>query len=371
MLVEPEPAFILHGPESSDRIIQVLGGLDVNGDGSQDLIYASQLWDDATDGEVTNRGGFGILLGGKAATPGKVKVLCGPDFAFYGDRASATLGYALTSMGDLDGDGCDDFAVGARTHGQGQGGQGQVRVYFGFGAACAHAQPKMIALAPGLANSRVGTSLAGGQDADGDGIPDLVVGADGYRVGSDTVGAAWLLPGSYLRGLPKEDACHEGQLGSAYSCPVCPAGQVSAGTCNPREARALRPMTPTGSSSPLLVAGTTSGQLMGTSVALVPGAAGQGRALIAVGSPQGAFAGVGGAGGASLYRVTGQDAQRALDPAPAAIFGGEPSWAGSLLGEELHAARVGQQAMCVVAGTRSRAVGLDQGAAFVLPVPIP
>lgn len=374
-LVEPTPAFILHGSQSSDRIIQVIGNLDVNGDGKKDILYSSYLWDDASNGSESNRGGFGIILGGHAATPDKITVLCDADYTFYGDLANGHLGWSLAPAGDVNADGCDDFVVGARSHSQSFGSQGQVRLYFGWGPTCETNTARMIALAPGVANARVGAGVAGGHDLDGDNIPDLVVSGDTYRVGSDSVGAAWALPGSYLKTLPKERACHEAELGTTaatYSCPVCPPAQVADGTCNPREAKTLRSLTPTGYAGPLLVAGKAPGEAFGTSITLVPGVGPQGRALIGVGSPQADRAGVPGAGGAFFYAVTGAGASSKLDPAPVSIFGGEPSLPGSLLGEELHAISLGAgKAMCVIGGTRSDAVGVDQGAAFVMPFGAP
>ena len=125
----------------------------------------------------------------------KTQVICGPDYLFKGAADNSQLGFELTPMGDINEDGCDDIAVSALIEDQGATNQGQIWLVYGFNpnsTTCAFDRPQFVAgLAPGVSESRVGRSLAGGVDADGDGTPDLAVGAIDFRVGGQRLGAAF------------------------------------------------------------------------------------------------------------------------------------------------------------------------------------
>ena len=60
----------------------------------------------------------------------------------------------MSVMGDLNGDGCDEIAVGAPRENAGRSDQGIVRVIFGFGGPGCPAEPEMVALASGVTNSQ-------------------------------------------------------------------------------------------------------------------------------------------------------------------------------------------------------------------------
>jgi hypothetical protein len=93
------------------------------------------------------------------------------------------FGRALTGLGDLDGDGVPDLAVGANEDDTGGYNAGKVYVLFLTRQGTVRAQHEIsaqsgdaLALVP-RAGSQLGSSLAGMGDVDGDGIPDLAIGA--------------------------------------------------------------------------------------------------------------------------------------------------------------------------------------------------
>lgn len=335
-LFESDPAFIVHGREVSDQIRAVAGGMDINGDGFDDVVYGSYLWDGSAG---SNTGGYAVLYG-RAATAGKITPICDPDLFIHGDRANGFLGWSVSAAGDLDKDGCDEFVVGARDHSQGAGTQGQVRVVFGWGAACQGNSPRQVAFAPGLSGSRAGTSVAGGLDVDGDNTPDVVVGGMNYRVGTNSVGAAWLLSGALVSALPREAVTTNAAV------------------------QTLNGFTLGNRTEPDLLTGSLSGELFGTSVALVPGLGPNQTAGIAVGSPLSDVSGMPQSGGVLMYTYE----NNRLNTDPVAVFAGESVVSTGRLGETCAATSFKGKPHVGMGGYRANSVGLDQGAAFVAPL---
>ncbi len=111
-----------------------------------------------------------------------------------GDRT----GLALALIGDFDGDGFADLAIGAPE--AGGDARGALHILFGDGGRL----PDLVQLAGGdrvvtlegsAAGDRLGTSLAAAGDVNGDGLADLVVGAIGVDGGGADSGAAYVLLG--------------------------------------------------------------------------------------------------------------------------------------------------------------------------------
>src|SRR5262245_36543918 len=105
------------------------------------------------------------------------------------------FGVSVESLGDLDGDGDRELAVGAYQDDDGGVDQGAVWILFPDAAGDVASEQKISATAGGFAGDLDPTDFFGGDlapigDLDDDGIPDLAVGAagdDGLR------GAVWIL----------------------------------------------------------------------------------------------------------------------------------------------------------------------------------
>ena len=95
------------------------------------------------------------------------------------------FGSTLAALGDLDGDGSSELAVGAQRSGPGQ--PGFVSVLSGTNGRVLYTLHGL------LRDDRFGRSLSGGLDLDGDAVPDLVVGALDERERESG------LPSGYLR----------------------------------------------------------------------------------------------------------------------------------------------------------------------------
>ena len=150
----------------------------------------------ASAGDVNGDGTVDYIIGApghpQVGNPGRVVVYSGADHTLLYDLSGVqSFGRSVTGVGDTDGDGYDDFAVGAEFFGAGPGGlltgPGQVAVYSGQNGALLWSQTGF--------NS--GDLLGGGAgrlaDLDGDGHGDLVVAARGADNGN---GRAYIFSGA-------------------------------------------------------------------------------------------------------------------------------------------------------------------------------
>jgi hypothetical protein len=153
---------------------------DVNGDGFADLIVGATGTFNVTG--RTNTGCAYLYLGGVSGLPTSPAVrLTGPD------GLNGNFGFAVTSAGDVNGDGYADVAVSAIRANFSAG-----RVYIYLGSATGLA-PDPSATLNGPSNGTFfGHALAGAGDVNGDGYGDLLVGSSNFN----DLGRAYLYAGS-------------------------------------------------------------------------------------------------------------------------------------------------------------------------------
>lgn len=134
---------------------------DLDGDGLAELLVQAQLDSGAlnpTDGAVVFTAAGAPLYTVSDTTASGV--------------LGSDLGSAVAGVGDVSGDGVPDFAVGAPRELTPQTLGGAVHVYSGADGSELHVLNN--AVAP---NGRLGTSVSGFADLDGDGFPDVLAGA--------------------------------------------------------------------------------------------------------------------------------------------------------------------------------------------------
>ena len=156
---------------------------DVNGDGYSDVLVGAPAYDNGQ----TDEGRVFLYLGsasGLSTTAART---------FESNQALARFGASVTTAGDLNGDGFDDFAVGAERWDGTQVDEGAVFVYTGASTAASIALATT--LVAGNADARFGYSVAYGGDVNGDGYSDLVVGAPYYSNGQSQEGAVFVYNG--------------------------------------------------------------------------------------------------------------------------------------------------------------------------------
>jgi FG-GAP repeat/FG-GAP-like repeat len=139
---------------------------DVNGDGRDDLALGAP----------------------SAGLPGRVDVVLGgsgaPWFTVTGQTSQEQLGFSLATAGDVDHDGVTDFVAGAPYAANG----GNVRVYSG-----ASGQVLWTTIAGNKPDDYFGGSVAGVGDLDGDGWSDLAIGGSGVDTSGTSAGAVRLV----------------------------------------------------------------------------------------------------------------------------------------------------------------------------------
>ncbi len=168
--------------DQSGRAVAVLG--DVNGDGFDDLAVGAP---DADPAGRTNAGEIYVVYGAEDGFPAELdpSTMGGGGFLVSGADPFDFAGFAVAGAGDVNGDGFDDFVIGAYARDTG-GGEAAGAAYLVFGSAEGHPDGLDLGDLDGSngfamfglsAMSGTGRAVAGAGDVNGDGFDDFVVGA--------------------------------------------------------------------------------------------------------------------------------------------------------------------------------------------------
>ncbi len=198
----------LHGADIDDRSgysVSLSG--DLNGDGYDDLVIGAGGGDGLTPIRQLAGEAYVVFGGKSVANVINLANLGTPSGAagskIFGAAAYDGLGYSLSVVGDVNGDGLDDLLIGARFAAAG-GDSYAGRSYLLFGSASLAASIDLATVSAGVtflgedAGDESGASVRGAGDVNGDGYNDLIIGApngDGSANGKSNAGESYLLFG--------------------------------------------------------------------------------------------------------------------------------------------------------------------------------
>ncbi len=178
---------------------------DVNGDGIDDFIIGAPFFDVAVPNPLPgpvpgeDTGAAYIIYGRTGATRGNIDLanLSATDgFRIEGEAKNHYAGTSVSAAGDVNGDGIDDFLVGARYGSDTLGGfEGRAYVVYGKLGTRGTLQLSALTAAEGFSIQGdatfdyIGTAVAAAGDVNGDGFDDIVLGApNGESSGSFFMG---------------------------------------------------------------------------------------------------------------------------------------------------------------------------------------
>ncbi len=171
--------FSFFGTHLSDNLgNSVSGAGDVNNDGFDDVIIG--ISDAPSSNSIIPQAGRAVVYSG---VDGSLL------HSFEANSTQIRFGGTVSDAGDVDRDGYADFIIGADRENLFAGDTGSVRVYSGFDGSVIHTFF-------GVGNDRFGNSASGAGDVDGDGFPDIIVGAYFDGTNGTRAGAVYVFSGA-------------------------------------------------------------------------------------------------------------------------------------------------------------------------------
>jgi hypothetical protein len=189
---------------------------DVNGDGFDDVIMGADFYDNGQ----TDEGGALVYQGGPLGLPGT------PNWTAESNQFGALFGYSVATAGDVNGDGFDDVIVGALSYDNGQTDEGRAFVYHGSVSGLS-ATPNWTAESD-QASAVFGGAVSTAGDVNGDGFDDVIVGASIFDNGQTDEGRVFVYHGSVsgLSATPNWTA-ESDQVSAWFGISVATAGDVN------------------------------------------------------------------------------------------------------------------------------------------------
>ncbi len=162
---------------------------DIDGDGTPDLLIGADGHD-----QGGNNAGAGYFVPGPPA--GQALVQHAAAATITGMAAEDYTGLTVTGTGDLDGDGSDDFAVGAFRSDAGQLNAGLLAVFYDAIEGVVGIDTADVEIIGTQADDQAGFHAMATGDISGDGWPDIALSAPAEDTGGRDSGAIYLVFGS-------------------------------------------------------------------------------------------------------------------------------------------------------------------------------
>ena len=178
---------------------------DVNGDGYSDVIVGARLYDNGQSNE-----GAAFVYHGSASGLNTTH-----SSQLERNQANAHMGTSVASAGDVNGDGYSDVIVGAFLYDNGQTDEGAAFVYHGSSSGLSTTASSQ--LERNQANARMGRAVSSAGDVNGDGYSDVIVGAYAYDNGQTNEGAAFVYYGNAGGGMRNNLRLYDDNLSSLFT----------------------------------------------------------------------------------------------------------------------------------------------------------
>ncbi|MFA5211117.1 MAG: FG-GAP-like repeat-containing protein [Patescibacteria group bacterium] len=192
---------------------------DVNGDGYDDVIISSHKFDVGENIDV------GKIFAYYGSASGLSEI---PDWTLEGNQASAYFGDAISSAGDVNGDGYSDIIIGADYYDVGElANAGKVFVY--YGSASGLSSTTYWSVEGNYSNEYVGTAISSAGDVNGDGLSDIIINVYDYiEEEANYFDSIHVYYGS-ASGLPETPDwfVYENQLNTNFGFSISSAGDVN------------------------------------------------------------------------------------------------------------------------------------------------
>ena len=189
---------------------------DVNGDGFSDVVVGAIYYDNGQ----TSEGRAFVYHGSATGLSAKA------NWTAESDQESASFGYSVSTVGDVNGDGYSDVVVGAPYYDNGQTDEGRAFVY--HGSVSGLSVTANWTAESDQTSASFGWSVSTAGDVNGDGYSDVIIGAQNFDNGQGDEGTVFVYHGS-ATGLSASAnwIAESDQASASFGWSVSTAGDVN------------------------------------------------------------------------------------------------------------------------------------------------